>query len=64
MKIITIGIIAVPTAVAQQTADMLINAGVKGLLNFAPVPPLRLELRIAAICLPGRIQAKSLRKCW
>ena len=35
---ISIGIIAVPTADAQKTADMLIKAGVKGLLNFAPVP--------------------------
>ncbi|MFC1490668.1 redox-sensing transcriptional repressor Rex [Candidatus Latescibacterota bacterium] len=35
---ISIGIIAVPTSAAQQSADMLINAGVKGLLNFVPVP--------------------------
>jgi redox-sensing transcriptional repressor len=35
---ITIGIIAVPASVAQETADRLVAAGAVGLLNFAPVP--------------------------
>lgn len=33
---IDIGIIAVPENAAQQTADALIKAGVKGILNFSP----------------------------
>lgn len=43
-----IGIIAAPSPVAQEIADMLVNAGVKAILNFAPVvlnvPP-EVELR-------------------
>jgi redox-sensing transcriptional repressor len=34
---ITIGIITVPVQEAQKTADIIINAGVSGILNFAPV---------------------------
>jgi redox-sensing transcriptional repressor len=34
---IKIGIVAVPAAAAQEVADALINAGVRGILNFAPV---------------------------
>jgi redox-sensing transcriptional repressor len=34
---IQIGIIAVPAQAAQQVADALIDAGVRGILNFAPV---------------------------
>ena len=33
---IDLGIIAVPRKAAQQTADALVKAGVKGILNFAP----------------------------
>lgn len=33
-----VGIIAVPAANAQEVAWQLINAGVRGILNFAPVP--------------------------
>ena len=43
-----IGIVAVPAVAAQETADQLIQAGVKAILNFAPVvlnvPP-EIELR-------------------
>ena len=35
---ITLGIIAVPGPQAQLTADALLEAGVTGILNFAPVP--------------------------
>ena len=38
---ILIGIVAVPAAAAQGVADQLIDAGVRGILNFAPV---RLEV--------------------
>jgi redox-sensing transcriptional repressor len=34
---IEIGVIATPPAVAQRVADLLIDAGVKALLNFAPI---------------------------
>jgi redox-sensing transcriptional repressor len=37
-KNISIGIITVPASEAQKTADMLVALGVKGILNFAPVP--------------------------
>jgi len=39
---ITIGVIAVPRDAAQQVADALVAAGVKGILNFAPR---RIEVR-------------------
>jgi redox-sensing transcriptional repressor len=35
---VTLGIIAVPGPNAQATADALLEAGVTGILNFAPVP--------------------------
>ncbi len=35
---ISIGIIAVPAGSAQAAADALVEAGIKGILNFAPVP--------------------------
>jgi redox-sensing transcriptional repressor len=37
-RAITMGIIAVPADAAQGVADELVRAGVKGILNFAPVP--------------------------
>jgi len=33
---VSMGIIAVPGEAAQQTADLLVKAGVKGILNFSP----------------------------
>ena len=35
---IRVAIVCVPGAVAQETADRLVRAQVKGILNFAPVP--------------------------
>ena len=34
---IQIGIITVPAAVAQQVADQMVEAGIKGILSFAPL---------------------------
>jgi len=34
---INLGIIAVPASAAQEVADKLVNAGIKGIINFAPV---------------------------
>ena len=42
---IKLGIVATPAAAAQEVADALIEAGVLGILNFAPV---RLDVRDAA----------------
>ena len=33
---IHLGLLAVPAEVAQQVAELLVEAGVKGILNFAP----------------------------
>ena len=35
---ITLGIITVPGQYAQQVAELLVESGIKGILNFAPVP--------------------------
>ncbi len=35
---ITVGIVAVPAQAAQHVVDLMIMAGVRGILNFAPVP--------------------------
>lgn len=35
---INLGIITVPAPHAQETADRMVAAGIKGILNFAPVP--------------------------
>jgi redox-sensing transcriptional repressor len=37
MRKISLAIIAVPRDAAQQTADALVKAGVKGILNFSPL---------------------------
>ncbi len=36
-KKITVGIVAVPAPVAQRTADLLVDAGIRAILNYAPV---------------------------
>lgn len=35
---ISVGIVAVPAAAAQGVAEALVRAGVRGIMNFAPVP--------------------------
>ena len=35
---VTLGIITVPAAFAQETADRMVASGIKGILTFAPVP--------------------------
>ena len=34
---ITVAILTIPVESAQKTADILVSAGIKGILNFAPV---------------------------
>ena len=36
---ITIGVVAVPASQAQSVIDRLVQAGVQGILNYAPVAP-------------------------
>ena len=35
---IRLGVIAVPSSAAQGVADLMVEAGIRGLVNFAPVP--------------------------
>ena len=35
---IMIGILTVPAAVAQEIADRMVNAGIRAILNYAPIP--------------------------
>ena len=35
---ISLGIITVPAIAAQEVADRMTGAGIRGILNFAPVP--------------------------
>lgn len=34
---ITVGVLAVPASAAQETADLMVNAGIRAIWNFAPV---------------------------
>jgi redox-sensing transcriptional repressor len=36
-EVVSIGVIATPPASAQQAADLLVNAGIRSILNFASV---------------------------
>jgi len=57
---IRLAIIAVPADVAQEVADRLVSAGIKGLLNFAPtslnVPP---EIAVNAVDLAVQLEQIS-----
>jgi len=55
---IVVGIVCVPADAAQATADLLVKAGVRGILNFAPVP-----LRVPdSVYLENRDMTTSLEK--
>jgi redox-sensing transcriptional repressor len=43
---ITLAILCVPASAAQSAADHLVHAGIKGILNFAPVA-LRVPVNVA-----------------
>jgi redox-sensing transcriptional repressor len=45
-KDVRIAILCVPSSAAQRVADRLVKAGIKGILNFAPVP-IRIPVGIA-----------------
>jgi len=54
-----LGIIAVPSEAAQEVADALADAGVRGVLNFAPAV-LRLPAGVAAVNVDLTIQLEQL----
>ncbi|MDD5439789.1 MAG: redox-sensing transcriptional repressor Rex, partial [Candidatus Omnitrophica bacterium] len=47
---IKVGIIAVPDMAAQHVADLMAYAGIKGILNFAPI-----RLRVAEACIINNV---------
>lgn len=56
---IEMGIIAVPGEAAQSVADRLVAAGVKGILNFAPVP-LTVPKHVGLVSVDLAIQLETL----
>ena len=55
---ISVGVVCVPAEAAQEAADRLVEAGVRGILNFAPVP-----LRVPSyVYLENRDMTTSLEK--
>ena len=38
---VKMAILTVPAAAAQEVANQLVNAGITGILNFAPIRPFR-----------------------
>lgn len=47
---IRIGIIAVPDVASQQVADLMVQSGIKGILNFAPI-----RLRVPEECVMNNV---------
>jgi len=60
-KCIDLGIIAVPVAAAQDTANRLISGGVRGIVNFAPIAlsPGATGVFIRNVSLAGELHALS-----
>jgi len=66
---VRMGIVAVPAEVAQQVAEVLLAAGVRGILNFAPaslavpelVPVVPVELSVQLEQLAFQIRAQGSR---
>lgn len=54
-----LGVIAVPSEAAQRVADALVAAGVRGVLNFAPVV-LRLPPHVSAVSVDLTVQLEQL----
>ena len=54
-----LGLLAVPSDSAQAVADSLVNAGVRGLLNFAPVV-LRLPPHVSLVAVDLTVQLEQL----
>jgi redox-sensing transcriptional repressor len=58
-KDIRLGIVAVPAEAAQEIADILVNAGIRGLLNFSPVS-LDVDPRVAVTTVDLAVQLEQL----
>jgi redox-sensing transcriptional repressor len=56
---IKLAILAVPAESAQQVADQLIAAGVRGILNFAPVS-IRVPEHVALIAVDLAVQLEQI----
>ena len=54
---ISIGIVAVPAAQAQNVIDALVRNGISGILNYAPVTPIRAARRGGAEYRPDAFAA-------
>jgi redox-sensing transcriptional repressor len=54
-----LGLITVPSEAAQSVADALVAAGVKGILNFAPIT-LRLPRRVSLVSVDLTVQLEQL----
>lgn len=56
---IRLGILAVPAVAAQQVASELVEAGVQGILNFAPVTLKNMDCPLAAVDLTVHLEQLS-----
>jgi redox-sensing transcriptional repressor len=54
-----LGLLTVPAEVAQEVADVLVAAGIRGLLNFAPAV-LRLPPRVSLVSVDLTVQLEQL----
>ena len=54
-----LGVVAVPAEAAQQVADALVNAGIRGILNFAPTA-LRLPTTVSLVTVDMAVQLEQL----
>ena len=59
-KDIRLAIVAVPAEAAQEVADQLVAAGVRGLLNFAPISlNVKTDVAVSAVDLAVQLEQLS-----
>jgi redox-sensing transcriptional repressor len=54
-----LGVVAVPAEAAQEVADRLVKAGIRGILNFAPIG-LRLPPGVSLVAVDLAVQLEQL----
>ena len=54
-----LGVVAVPVEAAQNVADVLVNAGIRGILNFAPIV-LKLPAHVSLVAVDLAVQLEQL----
>ena len=54
-----LGVVAVPVEAAQNVADALVNAGIRGILNFAPIV-LKLPAHVSLVAVDLAVQLEQL----